>query len=278
MHPFYDSTLNTWRLITEKLPDKPDFNKLKNDHVFKDYKFYTGYKNKDIQQQYDDEIAALKQNALTVQNPGLAGWEYKTIYQGKTERKTWTRQIDQCFEEVKPDELYFWPGGHTKKKVAVTRNGAAFYEYVAILTLPEEKKNTMENNYERELEIYLNEGINYGANTIKNADPEDLKQLASDSSHRGWTSSGSVAPPKPDLETENARLRQAYDYIVASRNSVDKELNEANAELAAAKESIKELLPIAERFTDWIYENCDQRDFDQHNDKVSRAKALLDKQ
>lgn len=39
--------------------------------------------------------------------------------------------------------------------------------------------------YERGLILYLNEGINYTANTIKNADVEDLKQLASDSFHAG---------------------------------------------------------------------------------------------
>ena len=39
-----------------------------------------------------------------------------------------------------------------------------------------------------------------------------------------------------DLRTENERLRQAYDYILSSRNSVDKELNEANEELSSLKQ------------------------------------------
>lgn len=35
--------------------------------------------------------------------------------------------------------------------------------------------------YEEALEEYLDNGINYNANTIKNADVDDLKQLAADS-------------------------------------------------------------------------------------------------
>lgn len=41
-----------------------------------------------------------------------------------------------------------------------------------------------------------------------------------------------------DLEAENARLRQAYDYILASRNNVDKELNEANERFENFKKAI----------------------------------------
>lgn len=42
-----------------------------------------------------------------------------------------------------------------------------------------------------------------------------------------------------ELKSENARLRQAYDYIHSSRNNVDDELNKCeklNAELLAALE------------------------------------------
>lgn len=40
--------------------------------------------------------------------------------------------------------------------------------------------------YETELNNYLNDGINYGANTIKNADIGDLQQLAADSFFYGY--------------------------------------------------------------------------------------------
>jgi hypothetical protein len=49
-----------------------------------------------------------------------------------------------------------------------------------------------------------------------------------------------------NLKLENERIRQAYDYILASRNSVDKELNEANKENAALREAVKELLVLAD--------------------------------
>jgi len=42
------------------------------------------------------------------------------------------------------------------------------------------------DHFENVSEKYLNEGINYSANTIKRADQEDLEQLASDSFETGW--------------------------------------------------------------------------------------------
>ena len=46
--------------------------------------------------------------------------------------------------------------------------------------------SVLPDEYEQEVEKYLAEGINYGANTIKNADPLDLEQLAADSFAEGW--------------------------------------------------------------------------------------------
>ena len=42
------------------------------------------------------------------------------------------------------------------------------------------------DHFESASEKYLNEGINYSANTIKKADQGDLEQLASDSFETGW--------------------------------------------------------------------------------------------
>jgi hypothetical protein len=42
------------------------------------------------------------------------------------------------------------------------------------------------DNYDKLLEVYLEDGINYEANTIKKADIDDLKQLAADSYFYGW--------------------------------------------------------------------------------------------
>lgn len=41
------------------------------------------------------------------------------------------------------------------------------------------------------------------------------------------------------LELENERLKQAYKYIHASRNSVDEELNEANKEITRLKTELE---------------------------------------
>jgi len=40
--------------------------------------------------------------------------------------------------------------------------------------------------FEKELEEYLSEGIDYQANTIMKADKGDLEQLSADSFHTGW--------------------------------------------------------------------------------------------
>lgn len=43
-----------------------------------------------------------------------------------------------------------------------------------------------EKVYEKELDYYLENGIDYYANTIIKADNGDLEQLSADSFHEGW--------------------------------------------------------------------------------------------
>lgn len=43
-----------------------------------------------------------------------------------------------------------------------------------------------DERYEAELDAYLNDGINYGANTIRKADQGDIEQLAADSFFAGY--------------------------------------------------------------------------------------------
>jgi hypothetical protein len=43
-----------------------------------------------------------------------------------------------------------------------------------------------EEKYNKLLEEYLDDGINYQANTIRKANSDDLAQLASDSFHQGY--------------------------------------------------------------------------------------------
>jgi len=56
--------------------------------------------------------------------------------------------------------------------------------------------NKKVSKYDEMLEIYLNEGINYSANTIKKAKQGDLEQLAADSYWQGWQ----------DVNSENGKL------------------------------------------------------------------------
>jgi hypothetical protein len=78
------------------------------------------------------------------------------------------------------------------------------------------------------------------------------------------------------LREENDRLRQAYKYIHASRNSVDKELNEAQSENAALRSLLKELIPIA-----WqgafavLLDDRNLEKAEKYNAIIDRAKKLI---
>lgn len=45
-------------------PEAPDFKKLKKDKNYQDYKFFTGYKDKDIQKQHEKEIESAIANGV----------------------------------------------------------------------------------------------------------------------------------------------------------------------------------------------------------------------
>lgn len=136
MHLFYDSTLNTWRLITEKLPEKPT--PIKHAGFIEDWAY------EELLKRYNAAIAALKQSALTVGNK-------KIITEYHLEVGSWDRVLS--------GELYFWPGGYetrylnhngipvSHKQYVLEGDADTIYQAitVAILTLPEEKNNTMEN-------------------------------------------------------------------------------------------------------------------------------------
>ena len=53
-------------------------------------------------------------------------------------------------------------------------------------------ENTKDEFYNLILEKYLNEGINYHANTISKADIGDLQQLASDSFYEGFLCANNI--------------------------------------------------------------------------------------
>lgn len=65
--------------------------------------------------------------------------------------------------------------------------------------------------YNKALEEYLREGINYNANTIKNASHGDLEQLAADSFFYGFTFAKVMFDNK--LKEEVERLRKEKEWI-----------------------------------------------------------------
>jgi hypothetical protein len=80
----------------------------------------------------------------------------------------------------------------------------------------------------------------------------------------------------PDaLREENDRLRQAYKYIHASRNSVDKELNEAQSENAALRSLLKELIPIVEHVVNGLILNNRLTEHVLMKQILDRAKLLI---
>lgn len=120
MYIFHDSDLNLWRFHPGELPEKPIFNFNYYDQASTkayDVKLYN----------YNAVIAAIKQNALTIGNPEIC---------------------PQNMSAVEPDKFYKWIGNYDTKRCIVNGGVEKMHETitVAILTLPEKKKNTMGNS------------------------------------------------------------------------------------------------------------------------------------
>lgn len=135
MHLFNDSTLNTWKLITEKLPEKPECCSPNYDFSCEDRSEFRELRHvckcRAVEIDYNAAISALKQNALTVVNEELIA-----------------KGIDMDLETVRNvlwhGELIHWPGAYeTKEKDIFVEAGGNYIHTetitVAILTLPEEK-------------------------------------------------------------------------------------------------------------------------------------------
>lgn len=259
MHLFHDSTLNTWRLITEKLPERCSIY-CENGEISKchDSECYS----------YDKAIAALKQNALTVGNPEIFVIDRNGTPYAKTHTiMPWA----SCPMRVTPDELYFWPGGYETKETdkVIDFEGSEcypIYETVAILTLPEEKNNTMENMTETQRYRILSRTSfkNVSGNWQFTGDmtPERFIEIF-------LNVLGSVAAPK---EEDNDTPEKKWLKIRSTQEILDNryaKIKQLESELAAAKESIKELIELPHVYA---------KEHQHIRDTVSRAKALLDKQ
>lgn len=129
MHLFFDTV---WKLHIGEIPEKPDP---------KNY-LYPGLLVSDLKQ-YEQAIAAIKNNALTIANPEIIPVFPKPHIKGIIIPKNF-----------KPGEFYFWPGGYETKEIDTVEDGGGCYiagsQTVAILTLPEEKNIFEENEQLRE--------------------------------------------------------------------------------------------------------------------------------
>lgn len=84
-------------------PDEPDFAKLKKDHVYKDYKFYTGFKDSDIQKQHDDDIQACIAAKKRIKNPECLQGKLPVL---KSKRDGKWYYLDNRTHELKDGDIF----------------------------------------------------------------------------------------------------------------------------------------------------------------------------
>lgn len=209
MHVFFESV---WKLHIGEIPEKPEHDILKlNTWV--------------AQRNYDLAIAAIKQNALTVGNPEFLESHF---WCGKFEH------LNLIEIPPPPDKFYFWPGGYETKEIqdivnwnypisTITGISVLTRKTVAILTLPEGKKNTMEISEFKCMTCST-------AITKGEYDTFGVCDACYDANYKKQTASGSVAAPKEEslqwpskielpnhsekLESENTALREALKDII----------------------------------------------------------------
>lgn len=216
MHIFYDSNLQEWKLIIGELP------------VLKNRSFDPTGNYREAQVRYNSAIAALKQNALTVGNPELAVFQPKGFNPDTKDFYFHGHLVLKDFQ-VKPDELYLWPGSYETK-----------CEHPCMCT------------------IRIQDGVNYNYNCKEVA----ILKLPEENSAK---------------ETERIFSGSAEEILDSLKSTDDGYYHHSQIEpvIKQLREALKELIPLAERFTGWIYENCDKKDFDNHNEKISNAKKLI---
>lgn len=180
MHLFFDTV---WKLHIGEIPEKP-------------HEFIDEIEQYDIWEEYRNKIAAIKQNALMVGNPEFLESHF---WCGKFEH------LNLIEIPPPPDKFYFWPGGYyVDMWNAAPRDEPSEPDEVAILTLPEEKKNTMENMTKEQAIDFLREYAKCGIHH-NYMDPQDkLKKM--DECIVILTASGSVAAPKEEELTAQVEL------------------------------------------------------------------------
>lgn len=56
-------------------PEEPNFKELKKDKLYCDYKFFSGFKDSDVQKQYDEALKSCER--IQIQNPEVLPWYFK---------------------------------------------------------------------------------------------------------------------------------------------------------------------------------------------------------
>lgn len=226
MHLFFDTV---WKLHIGEIPEKP-------------HEFIDEIEQYDIWEEYRSEIAILKQNALTVDNEEIIGDVIDKL-----------RITNHC-----GTDFYEWTGSCFKTDICskgdrctgsdLTCEGHPIW--VAILTLPEEKKNTMENLTKEQAAIkWLLDTLRPFENMEALGPLECFKIREIESLIKEPTASGSVAAPKEEpsdnLDLEKFMLSCPFDVQKFVFNQANRIVS-LRQQLKEREEALKELLPLIE--------------------------------
>lgn len=234
MHLFFDTV---WKLHIGEIPEKP--RRLDYWHQ----PFWD-----EVISKYNESIDTIKQNALTVGNAEIL------------------KQFGYLELPVNGD-FFEWSGGYETKEIqdvvnygypvedGISGTSVLVRRTVAILTLPEEKKNTMENLTKEQAAIkWLLDTLCPFENMEALGPLECFKIREIESLIRETTASGSVAAPKEDAEIiEDLEVKGARSFI---------------NENTALREALKELLTITE---------TNVFNFNEYKAIIERARKLISK-
>jgi hypothetical protein len=125
----------------ERMPDKPDFKKLKKDPVYQDYKFFSGYSDRDVLKQYEEALQSAIESAIPVENQEAVLYELYVAF-SKVD-KNGVSYFDWYQGILKEGNVYTIECSVEKKEVDTVEDGGGCYvagsKTVALVTFPENK-------------------------------------------------------------------------------------------------------------------------------------------
>jgi hypothetical protein len=144
----------------ERMPDKPDFKKLKKDPVYQDYKFFSGYSDRDVLKQYEEALQSAIESAIPVENQEAVLYELYVAF-SKAD-KNGVSYFDWHQGILKEGNVYTLECSVEKKEVDTVEDGGGCYvagsKTVALVTFPENKREE-ENLTTEELEALKTIGV-----------------------------------------------------------------------------------------------------------------------